>query len=239
MCRRPAAGGGLALALTLVGCAAGDLSSGSDNPFTTNKPGEEETGVTLMQMDAGMDTGPAILERALPIAPDDTSGALHEKLSALGAALLEDGLRALAAGALPAPRAQDDGRATRAPLLDKEHGRADFTRPARLVSGQLRGVDPWPGAYALVSGAPGAEGEAVPLKLFRPRVSSGSGAPGEVLGADKDGLHVACGEGAVAIAELQLPGRKRMAAQALLAGFPLPRGTILGGGMRNELLDAG
>lgn len=197
--------------------------------------GEPETGVTLMQMDAGLDTGAMILKAATPVTEDDTAGTMHEKLAILGARLLGDGLAQLKAGTLPAAVAQDAAQATLAPMLDKEHGRADFTRTARALCGQLRGVDPWPGAFTTLPAEAGQE--PVVLKLFRPRVSSGSGRPGEVLGVDKDGLHVACGEGAVAIAELQLPGRKRMAAQALLSGFKLPRGTILGGGARNTLLD--
>jgi methionyl-tRNA formyltransferase len=206
--------------------------------------GESVTGVTLMQMDPGMDTGPMLLQRELPIAADDTSGTLHEKLSRLGSELLAEGLAQLAAGTLPAPIAQDHAAATMAPLLDKEHGRADFTRPAAAVVGQLRGVDPWPGGFTTVAAAAGeaaapgeAGGEPVLLKLFGARRSSGHGQPGAVLGVDRDGLHIACGEGAVVIAELQLPGRKRLPAQAVLAGYKLPRGTLLGGGQRNPLLD--
>lgn len=133
------------------------------------------------------------------------------------------------------PIPQDNALATLAPLLDKEHGRADFTREARLVCGHLRGVDPWPGGYTLLpSGLAGPE--PVPLKLFLPKLSSGSGRPGEVLGIDRDGLHIACGQGAVAIPEAQLPGRKRMSSQALGAGLVLPRGTILDDGRPNPLL---
>lgn len=187
--------------------------------------GEVRTGVTLMQMDAGMDTGPLLLTAELPIAPDDTAGSLHGILSQLGADLLREGLERLAAGTLPQAAPQDETLATYAPLLTKDHGLLDFTRSAALVSGQIRGVDPWPGGYTTVS----LRGDEVVIKVFRPRVSSGSGRPGEVLGADRDGLHVACGEGVVALGELQLPGRKRLPAQAVLSGFSLPPGTILGG----------
>lgn len=209
--------------------------------------GEERTGVTLMQMDAGMDTGPVYLGDQLPIEPDDTGRSLHEKLSALGAGLLTRGLSRLLRGDLSPPLPQDPAGATRAPMLDKEHGRADFTRNARAVSCQLRGVDPWPGAFTTLTlaGASGPAGAAeaarpedeVVLKLFRPKLSSGSGRPGQVLGVDREGLHVACGDGAVAIAELQLPARKRMPAQALLSGHPIPPGTILGKGQPNPRLD--
>lgn len=204
--------------------------------------GESVTGVTLMQMDAGMDTGPMLLVRERPIDwKSDTAGTLHEVLSVLGAELLGEGLARLLTGAPPPPVPQDDARASKAPLLDKEHGRADFTRPARLVVGQLRGVDPWPGGFTTLpvpaaANEPGSAAEPVVMKLFLPRVSSGQGAPGEILGVDKDGVHVACGEGAVAIPEVQLPGRKRMPAQAAWSGLKLPRGLILGDGKSNSLL---
>lgn len=196
--------------------------------------GARETGVTLMQMDAGMDTGPMLLRRSLQIREDDTAGTLHDRLSRLGADLLREGLRRLLAGDAPVPVPQDDMLATRAPLLEKEHGLADFTRGAAALCDQVRGVDPWPGAYTTVRGR---QGEELALKLFQVRVSSGSGAPGEVLGVDRDGLHVACGASAVAIGELQLPGRRRLPAQDLCAGFPLHLGTILGDGKPNPRLD--
>jgi len=197
--------------------------------------GEKRTGVTLMQMDAGLDTGPMLRTLEIPIGPDDTAGTLHEKLSLLGAQLLDEALPALVRGEVPQPIPQDNALMTLAPLLDKEHGRADFTRSAELVCGHLRGVDPWPGGYTLLP--PGLAGpEAVPLKLFLPRRCSGQGRPGEVLGVDRDGLMVACGEGAVVFPEAQLPGRKRMSTQALCAGLHLPRGTVLDEGRPNPLL---
>ncbi len=197
--------------------------------------GETKTGVTLMQMDAGLDTGPMLRVIEIPILADDTAGTLHHKLSLLGAQLLDQAVPDLLAGRPPIATPQDNALSTLAPLLDKEHGRADFTRTPPLVCGQLRGVDPWPGGFTLLP--PGLLGpEAVPLKLFSPRVSSGSGRPGEILGVDRDGLHIACKEGAVAIREAQLPGRKRMETQALCAGLSLPRGTILDEGRPNPLL---
>lgn len=197
--------------------------------------GEERTGVTLMQMDAGLDTGPMLQTLELPITADDTAGTLHEKLSQLGAQLLTQAVPALRQGQVPHAIPQDNALATLAPLLDKEHGRADFTRSARLVCGHLRGVDPWPGGYTLLpKGLAGPE--AVPLKLFLPKVSSGQGRPGEVLGVDRDGLHVACGQGVVVFPEAQLPGRKRLPMQALCAGLQIPRGTLLDDSRPNPLL---
>ena len=182
--------------------------------------GERESGVTLMQMDVGMDTGDMLLTRALPIDDAVTGGELHARLAPLGAELLVDGLTRLKAGALT-PIKQDDTLATMAPMLTKETGRVDFAAGARSVRDLVRGCDPWPTAYTTLGGAP--------LKLFRPKIVSGRGAPGVVLGADRDGLLVGCGDDAVAFAELQLPGKKRMSAQALLAGHPIATGAQLGG----------
>ena len=116
---------------------------------------------------------------------------------------------------------QDDARATLAPLLEKHHGLLDFRLPAGLVSAHARGVDPWPGPAAVLDDEP--------VKLFRPTVVAGNGLPGEVLGLAPEGLKVACGEGAVAFAELQLAGRKRLPAAAVLAGRPIAVGTRLRG----------
>jgi methionyl-tRNA formyltransferase len=185
--------------------------------------GERETGVTLMQMDVGLDTGPMLLTRTLPITEDDTAGSLHTKLAPLGAEALVEGLERLAAGTLVATP-QDNAAATLAPLLEKEAGRVDWTQPAEVISCRIRGVDPWPGAFTTL------EGEV--LKLWRPHVvpvpDGEAKAPGTILGQDRQGLVVACGRGAVAVGELQLPGRKRLGAAALLAGRSIPAGTVLG-----------
>ncbi|HEX6839074.1 MAG TPA: methionyl-tRNA formyltransferase [Polyangia bacterium] len=181
--------------------------------------GERETGVTLMQMDAGMDTGDMLGTRTLAIDEWVTAGQLHTRLAPLGAELLVEGLAKLKAGTLER-RAQNDGEATMAPMLTKETGRVDFAAGARVVRDLVRGCDPWPTAYTLLGGDP--------LKLFRAKIVSGRGTPGVVIGADRDGLLVGCGDDAVAFAELQLPGKKRMSATALLAGRPMPVGTKLG-----------
>jgi methionyl-tRNA formyltransferase len=181
--------------------------------------GDSESGVAIMRMEAGLDTGPVAAMRALPIADDDTAGTLSEKLSVLGAGLLSETLPAIAEGRVTlAP--QDDARATLAPLLTKADGHLTFDRPARVVSAHARGVDPWPGASAVLDGEP--------LKLFGPRVIEGlDGRPGEVLGLRPEGLAVACAGGAIAFGELQLPGRRRLPAAAVLAGRPIPAGTVL------------
>ena len=181
--------------------------------------GERETGVTLMQMDVGMDTGDMLAKRTLAIDEWVTAGQLHTRLAPLGAELLVEGLAKLKAGTL-VPEKQNDAEATMAPMLTKETGRVDFAAGARAVRDLVRGCDPWPTAYTMLGGEP--------LKLFRPKVVSGRGTPGVVIGADRDGLLVGCGDDAIAFAELQLPGKKRMAAAALLAGRPMPVGTKLG-----------
>jgi methionyl-tRNA formyltransferase len=181
--------------------------------------GERETGVTLMQMDAGMDTGDMLLKRVVPIGEQVTAGDLHAQLAPVGAAALVDGLERLQAGTLVAEK-QDPAAATLAPMLTKETGRVDFAAGARAVRDLVRGCDPWPLGFTTLGGQP--------LKLFKPKIVSGSGEPGTVIGADRDGLLVACGADVVAFGELQLPGKKRMSAQALLAGHPIPTKTKLG-----------
>ncbi len=181
--------------------------------------GETETGVSIMRMEAGLDTGPVAAVRTLPISDDDTTGTLSEKLSRLGAELLVATLPAIADGSIVL-RPQDDAAATLAPPLTKGDGLLRWEQPARLVSAQARGVDPWPGAATLLAGEP--------LKLFGPRVVpvAGGGAPGTVRAIGGEGLVVGCGEGAVTFAELQFPGKRRMPAG--LARDRLPPGTRLG-----------
>ncbi len=181
--------------------------------------GERETGVTLMQMDAGMDTGDMLLKRSLAIDEWVTAGQLHARLAPLGAEVLVDGLARLKRGAL-VPEKQDGAQATMAPMLTKDTGRVDFAAGARAVRDLVRGCDPWPTAYTTLAGEP--------LKLFRAKVVSGRGTPGVVLGADRDGLIVGCGDDAIALGELQLPGKKRMPTAALLAGRAIAVGTQLG-----------
>ncbi|HXT99929.1 MAG TPA: methionyl-tRNA formyltransferase [Polyangia bacterium] len=182
--------------------------------------GDTETGVSIMRMEAGLDTGPVASVRALAIGDDDTAGTLADRLADLGAALLAETLPAIADGRVVLTP-QDDAGATLAPLLTKGDGHLTFDRPARVVSAHARGVDPWPGASALLEGEP--------LKLFAPRVvdAGAAGRPGEVLGLRAEGLAVACADGAIAFGELQLPGRRRLPAAAVLAGYRIAAGTVL------------
>lgn len=184
--------------------------------------GEPETGVAIMQLDEGMDTGPVLLERRVAIDPDETSGELLARLAPIGAAALLEAIAQIEAGTA-VPRAQDHAAATHAPMLAKPDGAIDFTRPAAQVAARIRGVDPWPGAQAVLRGQV--------VKLFRARALAGEAsatAPGTVLAVDAAGLHVACGDGGVvAIREIQAPGRKRLAAQPFAAGRGVAIGDVL------------
>jgi methionyl-tRNA formyltransferase len=180
--------------------------------------GEARTGICIMRMEAGLDTGPVAASAETPISAEDTAGTLAVRLSRMGADLLLATIPRIADGsAVIVP--QDHGQATLAPMLKKEDGWLDFTVPASEVSARARGVDPWPGPAAALDGEP--------IKLFAPRVVAGQGTPGTILAAGAGGLVVACGQDAVAFGELQLPGRKRMPAAAVLAGRPIPPGTAL------------
>jgi len=182
--------------------------------------GETETGVAIMQLDEGMDTGPVLLERRVAIEPEETAGELLERLAPIGAAALVDALEALAAGkARPVP--QDHARATRAPMLTKADGAIDFAEPAAIVAARIRGVDPWPGAHAALRGQM--------VKLFRARAEDGGAPerPGTVIAIDAEGVRIACGEGTVVIRELQASGRKRLTAAQFAGGRGIVTGDVL------------
>jgi methionyl-tRNA formyltransferase len=180
--------------------------------------GDTETGVAIMQLDEGMDTGPVYRERRVAIGDDDTSGDLFARLAPIGAELLLEVIDGLAAGQLAAT-AQDGALASHAAMLDKTDGGIDFARPAAAVAAHIRGVDPWPGALAVHRGQP--------LKVFGARAVAGQGRPGEVLAIDDSGVRVATGDGAVILREVQPPGKKRMAPRALAAGRGLAVGDLL------------
>jgi methionyl-tRNA formyltransferase len=184
--------------------------------------GERETGVTIMKLDEGMDTGPMLLTRREPIRDDDTAGSLAQRLSEIGAEALIEALAAIEQGtAIEVP--QDNTLASYAPLLSKAHGHVDWSRTAREVSDLVRGADPWPGAATTLRGEP--------LKLYGATAVDAEGqGPGAVLAVDDGGAVIACGAGAVRIAQLQLPGGRRMSAVELARGRGLPVGTVLGAG---------
>ena len=172
---------------------------------------DAETGVSIMQLDAGMDTGPVLLERRTPIGREETSGDLFVRLAPFGAAALLEGIDGLIAGTLT-PMAQHHAKATHARMLEKADGAIDFAQPAALVASRIRGVDPWPGAQAMLGGQL--------VKLFRAVTSDLTGAApvGQVLAITAEGAVVAAREGTVLIREIQAPGRKRMTMQQYAAG---------------------
>ncbi|HLV60116.1 MAG TPA: methionyl-tRNA formyltransferase [Fredinandcohnia sp.] len=184
--------------------------------------GETKTGVTLMQMDEGLDTGDVLAVLEIPIGPEDTGGTMHDKLAALGAELVRTYLPLFLEGKLT-PQKQDDARATLAPILQKEDGRLDFRMPAEVLERRVRGFSPWPGAFTYLRG----DGEGL-LKIHRARAQAGtaSARPGTVLSLQP--LLVAAGEGsALEILEAQPEGRRRMTAEELRAGRWLQEGALL------------
>lgn len=182
--------------------------------------GEMVTGVTIMQMDAGLDTGDILLQQATPIGEAETAEELTRRLAEAGAKLLIEALRRLREGTL-FRMPQNAEAATLAPRLTKADGAIDWGRPAACVCNRVRGVQPWPGAYTFLRGKM--------LKLFGCRRAEGEAtAPGEVLGVGAEGLVVSTGEGRVALAELQYEGGRRVSAASFGMGHPLPVGTILG-----------
>ena len=176
--------------------------------------GDDETGISIMQMDAGLDTGPMLAQRRVPITSRDDAASLHDKLAALGAEMMAAALVDIEAGrAQPQPQPSDG--ATYARKIDKREALIDWQRPACDIERTVRAFSPSPGASTLL------DGEAV--KLWRTSLATGSGSPGEILQAGPD-LIVACGEGALALGELQRPGGKRVDAAAFLRGRALSPG---------------
>jgi methionyl-tRNA formyltransferase len=181
--------------------------------------GETETGVTIMKLDEGMDTGPMLLVAREPIRSDDTAGTLAGRLAELGAPHLSEALDRIAAGTATETPQPTDG-VSYAPMLKKEDGRVAWARPARDVADWIRGVDPWPGAASTLRGEP--------IKLFGARPAPGEGRPGEILTVDADGALIACAAGAVRVGELQPAGKRRMRAADLARGRAIAAGMILG-----------
>ena len=176
--------------------------------------GDAETGICIMQMEAGLDTGPVLLREATPIGAEETTGQLHDRLSALGAALIVQALAKLPA---LTPEVQPEDGVTYATKIDKAEARVDWPRPAVEVDRLIRGLSPFPGAWVDHAGGR--------LKLLAARLSDGSGAPGQVL--SNDPLTIACGTGAVELIRLQKAGKGAQDAATFLRGTALPIGTQL------------
>ncbi|WP_431634880.1 methionyl-tRNA formyltransferase [Dyella sp. KULCS107] len=176
--------------------------------------GDTESGVDLMQMEAGLDTGPVLLERRTPIHGDDTGGSLHDRLSQLGAEVLAEGLKRVLAGETLTPVSQPEAGVTYAHKLDKAEARLDFSRPARELERQVRAFDPWPVAEGEVAGETLRVWSAQALNLDHYAM------PGSVLAASRDGIDIACAEGALRITALQRAGGKRIGAVDYLNARP-------------------
>ncbi|MFN2257976.1 MAG: methionyl-tRNA formyltransferase, partial [Desulfuromonadaceae bacterium] len=181
--------------------------------------GDPTTGVTTMCMDAGLDTGDMLVKKSLSIFPNENAGELHDRLARLGRDAMEETLARLCAGTL-SPQKQDDSRSSYAPMLKKEDGLIDWNRPAASIHNQVRGLYPWPGAFTHLDGEV--------LKVADTRVVDASGAPGEILKTEDQGVVVACGGGALQIRKLQLPGKKMLSAADFLRGVKLQDGQKLG-----------
>lgn len=176
--------------------------------------GDEQTGITIMQMEAGLDTGPMLAMQAMPIAAEDTTASLHDKLAVLGGEMIVDVLGRLALDRLPATP-QGEAGVTYAAKISREEAALDFTRPAHELERMLRAFYPFPGGSAVVDGAV--------IKIWQASVEKvdSQAQPGTVLRADARGVLVACGRDALLLHELQKPGGKRLPAAGFLQGFPL------------------
>ena len=208
--------------------------------------GDTETGVTIMKMDAGLDTGPVVSQRRTAILPSDDSATLHDRLAQLGAELLVQTIPDYLAGKIQ-PVAQPVEGANYAAKIKKEDGRIDWSQPAQTIWNRLRAFTPWPGAFTFLAGARTARpreaethkqpahvpvpGDVVPppqlLKIWQAEPVEKSGGAGEILSADKTGIIVGCGQNALRILELQREGGRRMNAAEFLAGHALKTGEKL------------
>jgi len=176
--------------------------------------GDAESGVDLMRMEAGLDTGPVLLERRTPISRDDTGGSLHDRLAALGANVLAEGLRRTLAGETLVATPQPEEGVTYAHKLDKAEARLDFSRPAIELERQVRAFGPWPVAEGEIAG------EALRIWAAHALEGDHAAAPGSVLGAGRDGIDIACGQGALRITAVQRAGGKRIGATDYLNARP-------------------
>lgn len=186
--------------------------------------GEKKTGITVMQMDAGIDTGDMLYQKETEITPEDTFETLHDRLTALGGEAIVEALALLEAGKL-VPQRQDDAASCYAPLIDKAMGQIDFSRPAQEIDRLIRGLTPWPSAYTGYRGKQLKIWRAVPALA----VNTCGRRPGEILSVEKDSVTVATGAGGLKILELQLEGKKRMTARDFLLGVRMTPGEVLAG----------
>jgi methionyl-tRNA formyltransferase len=185
--------------------------------------GDPETGVTIMKMDAGLDTGAILAQARTPIRLEDNSETLHDRLARLGAELLVKTIPEYVAGNI-SPRPQPTEGVSLAPKIKKQDGHIDWTQPAQVIWNRVRGLVPWPRAFTFLPGQP----QPHLLKIWQAEVAERSGPPGEIMQADKSGLIVGCGQHALRILVLQREGGRRLTAQEFLAGHTLFPGQSLG-----------
>jgi methionyl-tRNA formyltransferase len=178
--------------------------------------GDAETGVTIMKIAPALDTGDMLAQASTAIGPEDNSATLHDRLAKIGADLLVRSIPDYITGKL-VPRPQPVEGVSYAPKINKQDGRIDWQQPASDIWNRIRGLMPWPGAYTFVPASPQPQ----MLKVWQAEVAPSQGTPGEVLQADKNGVVVACGKGALRILMLQREGGRRLKAQEFLAGHPL------------------
>jgi len=183
--------------------------------------GEEETGVTTIMMDSGVDTGDMLETRTAPVFRDDTAQSLHDRLSVLGAELIVSTLKGLMDGSL-APQPQDHDLATHAPMLKKNDGRIDWQQPAETIEARIRGLSPWPGAFTFL------EGKRLKILAAATARMDETSRPGTVLRRFPDQLVVAAGRGAVSIRNIQGPSGKQLDITEFLRGCRIPPGTLMG-----------
>ena len=183
--------------------------------------GEKESGVTIMRMGTGLDTGDMISQAVIPITEEETGGSLFEKLSAAGAQLLVETLPHIFDGTAHYEKQPEESPTPYAGMITKQMGRLDFAKAADKLECLVRGLNPWPCAYTSLNGKN--------LKIWKSRAESGNAAcpPGTVLESGSDGIRVACGEGVLVLEEVQLEGKKRMPVDAFLRGCKIEKGTIL------------
>jgi len=185
--------------------------------------GEAETGVTIMKMDAGLDTGAILKQEKTPIQPEDNSESLHDRLAALGARLLVQTIPRFAAGEI-SPKPQPADGITHAPKIKRQDGRISWSESCLAVWNRVRGLTPWPGAFTFLPDQP----RSYLLKIWQAETVEFSGSAGEVLRADKSGIYVACGFGSLRILTVQTEGGRRLSVGEFLAGHPLRPGVVMG-----------
>ncbi len=180
--------------------------------------GDQESGVTIMHMAEGLDTGDIILQQRIPLLPAETGGSLHDRIAQLSPGCLREAVNAIREGSeerIP----QDERFATYAPKLDRADGELDWSMPARHLERRIRANDPWPGTFTAL---PGEHGRPLRLKVFPPvAIAEGEGGSGELVAVDTDGISIACGGGALQLGEVQADGGRRLGMREFLAGHRL------------------